>query len=308
VKKLIVMPLLVSILVGVGSLASREGHSAGPVIQVVEIIGHRARFDNANPAFVRYLLIDPSNANPTTDGFAPIDPTAVLMLFIGGDGRLNLALNQQNTGSTNFLARTRYHFAAEGYVVALIDAASDFLAHEHADTTDANGFLHGSGLRGHRLPNRLHGDQYVQDLAAVMNNLRGRYPNLPLWAVGTSRGTISAAVAAAHVSPPPDGIVLTSSLTGPSALGDLQSVNLESINVPALVVTHQDDACSVTEPKDSLALRKRFAASPRSQVLIFNRGSTPLSEPCDPLSPHGFFGIEQRVIEAVTGWIRRAGK
>jgi hypothetical protein len=82
------------------------------------------------------------------------------------------------------------------------------IAHNHDDTRDANGSVHGSGLRGHRLPGRLHGDKYLQDLAAVMNDLRGRYPNLPLWAVGTSQGTISAAVAAANVSPPPDGIVL----------------------------------------------------------------------------------------------------
>jgi hypothetical protein len=31
-----------------------------------------------------------------------------------------------------------------------------------------------------------------------------------------------------------------------------------------------------------------------------------LSGPCDPLAPHGFFGIEQKVSEAVTDWIRRA--
>jgi hypothetical protein len=99
-------------------------------------------------------------------------------------------------------------WAAEGYVVALVDAASDLLAHNHDDTPGANGFLHGSGLRGHRLPNRLHGDKYLKDLAAAMNDLRGRYPNLRLWAVATSRGTISAAVAAANVSPPLDGIVL----------------------------------------------------------------------------------------------------
>jgi len=143
-----------------GMLPASKADAAGPVIQVVEIFNHRARFDNGNPAFVRYLLIDPSNADPAVDGFAPINPSAVLMLFIGGDGRLNLAPTQLNTGSTNFLARTRYHFAAEGYVVALIDAASDFLAHNHADTVDL-GFPHGSGLRGHRLPNRLHGDKYL---------------------------------------------------------------------------------------------------------------------------------------------------
>ena len=305
-NSLLVMVVVVTILVGGGPWAIREAHCAGPVIQVVEINGHRTRFDNANPAFVRYLLIDPSNADPTMDGFAPIDPIAALTLFIGGDGTLNLTLTQQNTGSTNFLARTRYHFAAEGYVVALVDAASDFLAHNHDDTTDANGFLHGSALRGHRLPNRLHGDKYLQDLAAVMNDLRGRYPNLPLWAVGTSQGTISAAVAAANVSPPPDGIVLTSALTGPSAVGDLRSVDLESIKVPALIVTNQDNACPVTKPEDSKALKMRFTSSPRVRVRKFDGGSTSLSDPCESLSGHGFFGIEQKVIEAVTKWIKRA--
>jgi len=304
-NSLLVMLIVATILVEGGPWAIREAHSAGPVIQVVEITGYRTRFDNADPAFVRYLLIDPSNADPAIDGFAPIDPIAVLMLFIGGDGTLNLTLTQQNTGSTNFLARTRYHFAAEGYVVALVDAASDFLDHNHDDTRDANGFLHGSGLRGHRLPNRLFGDKYLQDLGAVMNDLRSRYPNLPLWAVGTSQGTISAAVAAADVNPQPDGIVLTSSLTGPSALGDLQSVDLEAITVPALIVTNQDDACLITKPEDSQALKMRFTASPRVRVRNFDGGSTPLSDPCESLSGHGFFGIEQKVIEAVTKWIKR---
>lgn len=303
-KKSLVTLFAGSCLIAGGLLPASKADAAGPVIQVVEVSGHRARFDNGNPAFVRYLLIDPSNADPVVDGFAPINPSAVLMLFIGGDGRLGLAPTQLNTGSINFLARTRYHFAAEGYVVALIDAASDFIAHEHPDTVDL-GFPHGSGLRGHRLPNRLHGDKYLQDLAAVMNSLRTRYPNLPLWAVGTSRGTLSAAVAAANVSPPPDGIVLTSSLTGPSDIGDLQSVALESISAPVLVVTNHDDACPVTKPEDSLALRKRFTSSRRFQLLFFKGGSAPLSEPCDPLSAHGFFGIEQRVIEAIAWWIKR---
>src|SRR5262245_10938371 len=65
------MLVVATILVGGGPWAIREAHSAGPVIQVVEINGYRTRFDNANPAFVRYLLIDPSNADPTRDDFAP---------------------------------------------------------------------------------------------------------------------------------------------------------------------------------------------------------------------------------------------
>lgn len=287
-KHTLIMLAAVTLLWG----GSPSVHAAGPVIQVVEINGHRARFDNGNPAFVRYLLIDPSNADPVVDGFPPLDPVAVLMLFTGGDGKLNLALGQLNTGSPNFLVRTRYHFAAERYVVAVVDAASDFLALA-------------SGLRGHRLPTGLHGEQHRQDLAAVMSDLRSRYPALPLWAVGTSRGTVSAAVTVTAVAPPADGVVLTSSLTGPDSSEDLNGVNLESVAVPALIVSHKDDGCPVTKPEDSKALRHRFAASPRVRVLLFSGGSTPVSDPCDPLAPHGFFGIEQRVIEAVTKWIRR---
>lgn len=291
-KNILVMLVVVTALVGEGQLSGWDAQ-AGPLVQVVELSGYRPRFDGSpDTLFVRYMLIDPSNAVPA-DGFAPLDPIAVLMLLIGGNGKLNLALGQQNTGSTNFVARTRYHFAAERYVVALVDAASDFLAL-------------GSGLSGHRQPHQLHGDKYLLDLAAVMSDLRTRYPTLPLWAVGTSRGTIGAAVAAAYVAPPPDGIVLTSPLTGPSAVGDLQTVDLESISVPALIVSHQDDECSVTKPEDSKTLKHRFTSAPRVQLRIFNGGSAPLSDACDPLAPHGFFGIEQKVIEAITKWIKHA--
>ena len=285
--------LVLAVMLGGGPVFLRQAQAAGPVIQVVEINGHRARFDNGSPAFVRYLLVDPGNADPAVDGFAPLNPIAVLMLFTGGDGRLNLAIGQQNIGSPNFLVRTRYHFAAERYVVAVVDAASDFLAL-------------GSGLRGHRLPTSLHGEEHRQDLAAVMSSLRARYPALPLWAVGTSRGTVSASVTVTSVVPPADGVVLTSSLTGPDASEDMNGVNLESVVVPALIVSHRDDGCPVTKPEDSRALKDRFSASPRVRVLMFHGGSTPVSDPCDPLSPHGFFGTEQKVIEAISTWIKRA--
>ncbi len=287
-KTSLVITILTAVLVGGGPVFVRSVHANH--VEVVEISGHRKRFDvPAVDAFVRYLLIDPSIGHD----FEPLDPVAVLMLFIGGTGKLTLAPGQQNTGSINFVARTRYHFAAERYVVALVDAASDFL-----DLAE--------GLTGHRQPTQLHGDKYVMDLEAVMSDLRGKFPGLPLWAVGTSRGTIGAAVAARYTTAPPDGIVLTSSLTGPSGAGTLATVELEDINVPALIVTHQDDACPATKPEDSRTLKHRFTSSPRVQVLIFNGGSDPLTGPCDSLSPHGFFGGEQKVIGAITKWVKHA--
>ena len=256
-------------------------------------------------AVVRYILIDPGNAVLSRDGFEPLERVAVLVLFIGGDGTLGLTANQINTGSPNFLARNRHHFAAEGFVVAVLDAANDFNAHSHALTTDPSGFAHGSGLRGHRLPDRPLGDKHLADLVAVMNDLRTRYSTLPIWAVGNSRGTVSAAVTALWVSPPADGLVLTSTLTGPDASEDMNGLALESVEAPVLIVTHRDDACPITQPEDSEALKKRFGASARARVLRLNGGSTPISLPCDPLAPHGFFGIDQKAVDAITRWIRR---
>lgn len=246
--------------------------------------------DLGNPT-LRYILINPSV--DTDDGdFEPFDSIAVLMLFPGGNGKLFLNETQLNTGKTNFLVRTRYHFAAGGFVVAVIDAASDFLYHNH-------------GLRGHRLPNRLYGDKYLLDLAAVINDLRVKFPDLPLCAVGTSRGTNSAAVAAAELDDLPDGLVLTSSLTGPDSNGDLDEVDLGEVKVPTLIVTNKDDECSITKPEDSKDLKKRFTAAPKVKVRQFKGGITPLSRSCSSLSGHGFFGIEQKVVKAITKFIKK---
>jgi pimeloyl-ACP methyl ester carboxylesterase len=239
--------------------------------------------------FVRYILIDPGNADPVRDGFMPLERVAVLVLLIGGDGAMGFTPGQVNTGATNTVARDRYHFAAEGYVVALVDAANDFNAT-------------GIGVRGRRL-----GAAHLADLSAVMADLRGRYPGLPIWAVGHSRGTLSAAVTATSVEPPADGLVLMSSLTGDPAnpSEDLSQVDLESITGPVLIVSHQADTCAFTLPEDSKALRKRFTASERARFRDFNGGSAPLTDPCDPLAPHGFFGIDQKVVDAITKWVRR---
>jgi hypothetical protein len=280
---------VISLSTAVPSLAQAQA----PVLQQVVIAGHRARFDNpANPAIVRYILIDPGNAIPARDGFEPIERLAVLALFIGGDGTLGLTPNQVNTGSPNFLARNRYHFAAEGFVVAVVDAANDFNARP-------------GGLRGARLPDRPLGDEHLADLAAVMSDLRGRYPGLPLWAAGNSRGTVSAAVTAASIAPPADGLVLTSSLTGPDASEDMSGVALESVAAPVLVVSHRDEGCPLTRPEDSKAMKARFSASAKVRFKEFNGGSAPVSNPCDPLSPHGYFGIDQKVVDAMAKWIRR---
>jgi len=300
-KKTIVILIAVAFLMGFMTVPIR----ADVLVENIEITVVRDNIDPSlgNPT-LRYLLINPS-VDADDNDFEPFDPTAVLMLFTGGSGRLRLEPGDLDTGSKNFVVRTRYHFAAEGFVVAVIDAASDFLDHGHASRRDL-GFRHRSGLRGHRLPARLHGDKYLLDLAAVIEDLRGKF-DLPLWAVGTSRGTISAAVAAAELDDPPDGIVLTSSVTGPSGNGDLRprNIDLGLVDVPTLIVSNEDDECRSTKPEDSEDLKERFTASPRVKFRDFDGGNTPLSRSCGPLSPHGFFGIEQEVVDAIGKFIEK---
>jgi pimeloyl-ACP methyl ester carboxylesterase len=263
------------------------------VLQQIQVPVNRARFNGApGNVFVRYILIDPGNADPVRDGFTPLERIAVLVLYIGGDGTLNLGAGpppQLNTGSPNTVARNRYHFAAEGFVVAVVDAANDF----------NNSPI---GLRGRRL-----GAAHLADLTTVMADLRERYPGLPIWGVGHSRGTLSAALTAVSVQPPADGLVLMSSLTGNPAnpTEDLSAIDIESITGPALIVSHLGDVCAFTNPDDSRALRNRFIASERAKFRPFEGGSAPLSDPCDPLAPHGFFGIDQKVVDAITKWVRR---
>ena len=268
------------------------------VIQQVAIKLTRQRIPNTTvPLEVRYILIDPGNAAPPRDDFQPLVPTAVLMLFIGGDGTLGLRPAQDgqpaqiHTGSPNFLARNRHHFAAEGFVVAVIDAATDFNERD-------------GGLAGHRRPDRPFGGRHLHDLSVVMADLRMRYPGIPVWALGNSRGTVSAAVTGLHVNPPADGLVLTSSFTGPNINEEIGRLPLEAFEGPVLIVSHEADGCAFTRPADSEALIARFTKSEKVQFKTFDSGSAPISNSCDSLAPHGFFGIDQKVVEAISRWIR----
>ncbi len=125
-------------------------------------------------------------------------PSAVVILFAGGNGVLAL----QPSGkigtdlALNFLIRSRELFAREGLAVAALDVASD---------------QRRSGLNGDiRLSTR-----HAQDVAQVNRGLRKRI-GAPIWLVGTSSGTISAAGVAARLAqsePRPDGVALTSTQT-----------------------------------------------------------------------------------------------
>jgi alpha/beta superfamily hydrolase len=224
------------------------------------------------------------------------DAVGTLLLFTGGDGKLGMNVDQKQFGinrSTNFLVRSRHLFAALGFHVAVIDAATDFISCP-------------SGLGNLRLST-----EHVSDIKAVIDDLRGRYPGLPVWVVGTSMGSVSAAQAAAalpHGLGGPDGVVLTSSVTNGGSDPDFKtvlSVNLEAITLPTFIISHKQDACEATPPGDAKAIKNRLKSTHDVQTQAFSGGFPPLSVECEALSYHGYFGIEPTVVKGIVKLIQK---
>ena len=214
-----------------------------------------------------------------------------LVLFTGGDGKLGLNVENKQFGinrSTNFLVRSRHLFAAFGFNVAVMDAATDFLKCQNA------------------LGKKRKSDEHLKDIREVIKDLRLKFPGLPVWFVGISMGTISAANAAASISPTepgaPTGLVLISSVTQDPGENVL-NVSLESVRVPTLIVAHEQDECDATPPEGAAMIASRLTSARKVKILMFSEGFSPLSGECDALSYHGYFGIEPKTATRIANWV-----
>jgi hypothetical protein len=211
-------------------------------------------------------------------------PVASVVLFAGGNGALHLGGDHLGLAG-NFLVRNRARFAGHRLLVAVVDSPSD----------------QPDGLDGFRTT-----AVHAADVRAVIEALRAE-ASVPVWLVGTSMGTVSAANAAARlaVAGGPDGLVLTSTVTRrgrerPETVGD---VRLQDIRVPALVVHHRDDACRGTPYADTPALLRDLAGAPRRELLSFTGGDPPRSGPCEARAAHGYVGLDAEVVTAIATWI-----
>ncbi len=103
----------------------------------------------------------------------------------------------------------------------------------------------------------------------VIRRLR-RFTQGPVFLIGTSRGSISAAgVAAKARAGEFGGIVLTSSVTRLNNRGDKDHVfkaRLDNIRVPVLIAGHKDDGCYVTPFEDSPRLKRALTAAPSVEI------------------------------------------
>lgn len=224
---------------------------------------------------------------------APAEAKALAMLFPGGAGTVKIKNDGAIKGMKgNFLTRTRQLFIANGVATALVDAPSD-----HQDKP---------GLTfAYRMS-----EEHAADIMQAIGKLREAHPGLSIWLVGTSRGSTSAANAAANItSGGADGVVLTSSVGVASRHGgNVLDFKLEAVTIPALVVHHADDGCAVTPIAGGRDIKARLTGAKASELLEVAGGEQGSGEGsgrgCGAQSHHGFLGIERRVVEAISAWIK----
>ena len=213
----------------------------------------------------------------------PNNPVANLILFAGGKGKIKLNSNKYKNNK-NFLVRSRQLFIDRGFTTILIDAPSD-----------KQGKL--GMLKGFR-----NSPEHVQDVKTVIDYVRS-LNNKPIWLIGTSRGTESAAYTAVHLNNKIDGVVLTSSISKTNNKGtSIVDLELDKITVPLLVIHHQQDGCKTTKPRVIEDIKRKAYNSSRIATKLFRGGDKPISSnPCQARTYHGYLGIE----EAVIGFIGR---
>ena len=213
-------------------------------------------------------------------------PGASVILFPGGGGWLDISPNGEILGNkSNFLVRSRDLFAAHNLNVAVFEAPSD-----HQD---------GWGMRGGFRTTKEH----TGDIAAVVAYLKSQAA-VPVWLIGTSRGTESAAYGAIRLADTVTGLVLTASVTEPNDKGAaMTEMDLGQIQMPVMIVSHRDDECWVTSPEGTAAIRAALSNAPEIRVLMVDGGDEPISDACRALSAHGFLGIEKTVVDEIVSFI-----
>jgi len=216
---------------------------------------------------------------------SPPQPKAAVMLFAGGHGGLRISADGTINGlKGNFLVRTRGQFVQQGLLVALIDAPSD---------RQGGGFLDGFRQTG----------EHVADVKAAIARLR-ELARVPVWLVGTSRGTQSVGYIATELSggDAPDGIVLTSTILTDKHGRAVPLMPLGKVRIPVLVVHHENDGCALCAFNQVPWLMDKLANSPRKRLIAVSGGQSQ-GDPCEAFAYHGYNGIEDDVVQQIAGWI-----
>lgn len=220
-----------------------------------------------------------------------VDAKAVVVLFQGGGGNIGVSGSADRgwiKRDAFFLSGGAPRFARNKLVVAVVDTPSD-----RSD-------LHG-GFRNSA--------EHNQDIRKLVEFLRQDNPNLPIYLIGTSNGSLTVAGASVTMNDAPvAGVVLTSTVTeenssssGQKVVHPVYRVDLTKVTVPVLIVHHKLDRCSYSPYHKIDALTKAFPSASKVELITIEGGSDN-SAPCNG-GYHQFIGVEQDASNLISSWI-----
>lgn len=212
-------------------------------------------------------------------------PRAIAIMILGGDGQLRFDANGPTSQRNNFLMRIRADMLRAGFLLAYPDKPSD------------------QGPLDNFRTDRRH----AEDIKALILALKTR-AEAPVFVIGTSRGTVSVANAAARIEPTLlAGALFTTTIfdrtEGMYRFHSVHDVALEQIRVPVLELHHQDDQCYITLAAGIPRFMAALSNAPRRDSIILSGGKPAESDPCGALAPHGFFGVQDQAARKMIEWI-----
>jgi pimeloyl-ACP methyl ester carboxylesterase len=202
-------------------------------------------------------------------------PIAVALYFRGTTGR----------GTTLDMD---YALPRHGVGVAVVDPPSDL----------PTGFTDGERSRG----------AHVADVDAAIRYLRAEL-RVPVWVVGMSMGSVSAANVAVNSTAGVDGVVFMAPVTalysGRNSFGErlVTSFALERLTAPVLAVAHRQDGCPTTPPSWIDTIVRQAAAARVREAKRFDGGYSITPDPCTGRTHHTFTGIQPEVGDYVGRFI-----
>lgn len=218
---------------------------------------------------------------------APPQPKAILIMLPGGTGKLGIDADGTIQHDKNFLVRTREGWLKRGYAVLIPDSPN------------------GRNLRGHRST-----QQYRDVVSALVSYAKAQthsQTQVPIFLIGTSQGTIAAVNGATQFQNGEiAGIVLTESVTkaGKRSSETVYDANPAEVSAPVLIVANRDDACPVAPPEGADQLSQAFTQAKSTDVEMVSGGNSS-KHSCSSLSPHGYSGIEDQVVDLIAKWLNR---
>ena len=210
------------------------------------------------------------------------DTKGIIVMFPGGTGEIDIEKSGHVKNAKNFVVRSDDLWRERGYGIVLVDA----LEHQ--------------SMRGQR------SSAAYAELTKRIIEFAHRQANVPVWVLGTSQGSVAAMNAVSHAGGTQlAGLILTESV---SILGGSHETvfdaHPEDVHVPSLVVANVDDRCKVAPPSMAQSIAQAIRHAPTT-VLTVSGGEQRSRDDCASLSAHGYYGIEEKVVDNIVDWMQK---